>query len=274
MSACRAPSLEPGLQADARTAQNGQHAKQPQQAASRSKTNSSSDNSAISERLPQSNGQATASLLMPPQAKRQKQAAKAQHDATENAPDLWQLQQQPPRSTGYGQGRMAELPQPGRHASQSNHTVHSSNQHVNGQHADHSEAWHSMPHSSAAHAQRQTVRRALSGQPAWNPGPPSSYQMQQLAAHTHRHSQPNDAPQPAQTMLPPANGMHQQHNQPSSFNQRPAHVPHVWSPVNGFRPVNSSGDTAAHRARPGGWHMPESKRQVSVNALARSAYGS
>ncbi|DBB06515.1 hypothetical protein WJX77_008481 [Trebouxia sp. C0004] len=164
---------------------------------------------------------------------------------------------------------------------------------------------HSLHNQHAKQLQVQTDRRSMHGsaaagltqvpsevlqaspwqQPTWNPQQGSSSFQGVHNPHAGLCN-PNQASKPKHALgrfvnLPAAHSLHsldqaasglsQQPQRAQSRSQQPGSRPAVWPSVNGHA---SNDDGASLKvAGPGSWRMPESKRQVSVNALARTPFG-
>lgn len=256
------------------------HADQKERDASRLDASAKAINALGNRQLHLGQRQSDANVLAPT-AKRLKQASSAPDGTAEGPHDLWQHK---PDTSGQLQSNQSNAAQPSalhRHPIQSSHLGHNPAQ--NGHHAHAEGMLHdSSINSSAAYPriQHHNARQTLPSQPAWSRIPSSDHhaqpgqiqRLQQPPASSHRSKQPVNAVAAGRMSLPYANGAAVTHL--SGHAQHQSHVPTMWSPVNGYRTMHGSEGASAHRARSGGWHMPDSKRQVSVNALARSSYGS
>ena len=256
------------------------HADQKEHDASRLDASIKAINALGNRQLHPGHRQSNANVLVPT-AKRLKQASSALDGTAEVSHDLWR--HQTPDTSGHLQSSQSNSAQASalhRHPHHSGHLGHKSTQ--NGQHAPTEGMLHgSSMNSSAAYPQmqQQNARLMLPSQPAWSSFPSSDkhaqpgqlQRLQQPPASSHRSKQPVSAP--AAAHMPYANGTAVNQSSGHTHHQS-SHVPTMWSPVNGYRTMHGSEGASAHRPRSGGWHMPESKRQVSVNALARSSYGS
>ena len=134
------------------------------------------------------------------------------------------------------------------------------------------------------------VVQALPGQqPIWNPQQGSSsfqgvHNPHAGLGNLNQSSEPKHAVgrfvnlTAAHSLHPPdqaASGLSQQPQRTPSRSQQPGSRPAAWPSVNGHASVHANDDAAPLKvAGPGSWRMPESKRQVSVNALARTPFGS
>ncbi|KAL0031840.1 hypothetical protein WJX79_010686 [Trebouxia sp. C0005] len=126
-------------------------------------------------------------------------------------------------------------------------------------------------------------------QPTWNPQRVSSSFQGVPNPHAGLGNS-NQASKPKHALgkfanLPAAHSLHpsdhaasdssQQQQRAHSRSQKPGSRPAAWPSVNGHASMHANDDAAPLKvAGPGSWRMPESKRQVSVNALARTPFGS
>ena len=113
--------------------------------------------------------------------------------------------------------------------------------------------------------------------------PPQNGQLQQPACqlsslgwpHT---GYPNGALPEVRTSYPGdgAAGRYQQHHQARgavASGLQSVSMPNAWGACNGHSSAPANAGIGGHRGGSGTWRMPESKRQVSVNALARTFCG-
>ncbi len=135
----------------------------------------------------------------------------------------------------------------------------------------------------------QVVQASPGQQPTWNPQQVSS-SFQGVPNPHAGLGNPNQASKPKHALgrfanlaaahsLHPSDhaaaGLSQQQQRAHSRSQKPGSRPAAWPSVNGHASVHANDDAAPLKvAGPGSWRMPESKRQVSVNALARTPFGS
>ncbi len=135
----------------------------------------------------------------------------------------------------------------------------------------------------------QVVQASSGQQPTWNPQQGSSsfpgvHNPHAGVGNLNQASKPQHAlgrfaNLPAAHSLHPsdhaASGLSQQQQHAHSRSQKPGSRPAAWPSANGHASVHANDDAAPLKvAGPGSWRMPESKRQVSVNALARTPFGS
>ena len=168
------------------------------------------------------------------------------------------------------------------------HSLHS-------QHADQSQVQpdrRSMHGSAAAgltHKPSHVLQASSGQQPTWNSQQGSS-SVQGVRNPNAGPGNPNQALKPKHALgrfanLPAAHSLHpsdhaasglsQQQQHAHSRSQKPGSRPAAWPSVNGHASMHANDDDAPLKvAGPGSWRMPESKRQVSVNALARTPFGS
>ena len=231
--------------------------------------------------------------------KRQKQASLAQASDTASETDWQQLQQTQicghPKQTVDGMATTAGLDG---HVAPSRQLASGSlglSQSLHSQHAIQSQVQpdrRSMHGSAAAgftHMPSQGVQALPGRQPTWNPQQSSS-SFQGVPnpnagpGNLNQTSKPKHAlgrlaNLPAAHSLHPsdhaASGLSQQQQRAHSRSQKPIGRPAAWPSVNGHASMHANDDDAPLKvAGPGSWRMPESKRQVSVNALARTPFGS
>ena len=256
------------------------HADHKEHDASRLNASAKAINALGNRQLDLGHRQSNANVLAPT-AKRFKQALSAPDVTAEGPLELRQYQM--PDTSVQLQSSQSNGAQPSavhRHTHPSGRLGHKPTQ--NGQHTHAEGMLHDSSMNSSAshpHMQHHNVSQKLPSQPAWSTFPSSDnnsqpgqvQRLQQPATSSHKPKQPVNAL--AAAHMPYANGtavnQSSGHTHPQS-----SHVPTMWSPMNGYRTMHGSEGVSAHRPRSGGWHMPDSKRQVSVNALARSSYGS
>ena len=133
----------------------------------------------------------------------------------------------------------------------------------------HHAAWRPQQHSASwQHPAYQDATLISLRHPALKPkqglhAPPRSFNVP--AAHSMQPSANGAA----------ANGLHHPNSSTTGgMQQRSANMPSGYTLVKTRNSVHADDDTSSPRvAQPGSWRMPESKRQVSVNALARTPLG-
>jgi len=229
-----------------------------------------------------------------------KQAGSSQASATARETGRQQLQQTrmhgQPKQTLDGMATAAGLDghvAPSRQLTSGNlglnHSLHS-------QHANHSQvqpdrcSMHGSAAAGLSQVPSQVMQASPRQQPTWNPQQGSSNFQGVHNPHAGLGNPLNQASKPkhalarfvnlpaGHSLQPPdhaASGLSQQQQRAHNRSHQPGSGPAAWPSVNGHASVHANDDAASLKlAGPGSWRIPESKRQVSVNALARTPFGS
>ena len=249
---------------------------------------------------------------MPQTTQWQRQPVSSQDTVHDTRINLQQQQQQQHRFHGQQRQTLNRIAEPAGLDVHAAHPRQSSSEQMGRSHSVHSQSGQlaaqlpslqgrlSMHHKSAAepsHPQSQPAQLPLSYQSALRQQQASA--AWQTAGYTDAaHSVPHSSvTKPRHVVHPPARflnlaatqsmqpsasgagGVSQQQQQAScitanGLQQQPSSMPVAWSSANGHGFVPGDDDMPGYRvAGPGTWRMPESKRQVSMNALARTSYG-
>ena len=221
-------------------------------------------------------------------AKRQRQADPMPGLVLDSQISAWQQQSQL-----HGQQRMTHnsLAMPvgfGIHASQlrtSAHNLHRQSDHMQCQ--QDTPAMHGSCAATSSPLQSQPVQGGPLHHGAWRPQQQSASWQHPAYQDATRHPalKPKQPPRsfnvPAAHSVQPsangaaANGLHHPNSSTTSgMQQQSASMPSGFTLVRTRNSVHADDDTSSPRVvQPRSWRMPESKRQVSVNALARTPLG-